>query len=51
MFPGRAQLAGVRAEYRKAAFAWHQSAKGAGELYLARGPERRAFKAPADILR
>ncbi|MGX1201879.1 hypothetical protein ACSSVV_002349 [Marinobacter sp. MBR-105] len=45
------QFAGVRAEYRKAAFAWHQSAKGAWELYLARGPERRAFKAPADILR
>ncbi|MGM0767996.1 MAG: glycosyltransferase family 2 protein [Pseudomonadota bacterium] len=42
------QYAGVRADYRKAAFEWHATADG--ELYLPRQPEQRPFPAPVAIL-
>jgi hypothetical protein len=45
------QFNGVRAEYRKAAFAWHAQAQAPEDLYLSRSADQRAFEAPADILR
>jgi hypothetical protein len=44
------QFSGVRADYRKAAFAWHKQAGQPADLYLAQHPEHRPFQAPLDIL-
>ncbi|TVT30965.1 glycosyltransferase family 2 protein [Marinobacter vinifirmus] len=45
------QFKGVRADYRKAAFAWHEQAAGAEQLYMHRNTKNRPFEAPVGILR
>ncbi|NWO04458.1 MAG: glycosyltransferase [Alteromonadaceae bacterium] len=44
------QFKGLRADYRAAAFAWHERAHTPSDLYMARNPGQRAFDAPAGIL-
>lgn len=45
------QFRGVRADYRKAAFEWHEQATTPEDLYMPRNAGQRAFEAPAGILR
>lgn len=44
------QFSGLRSEYRKAAFAWHDKAKDIADLYIPYKGDIRPFKVPVNII-